>query len=273
MAPWALGATALFEICTALGLFHNAALGCAPLTLVTLLWAAKAFLEETQKCQCAVVWQSCESQDGAGPFADVGTVWSTCGSSCASRNDQTGGERRHDEKEREESKTKQLPFPVFIQGSTGCWLHTSHQHTALHGRTRGAVWDTWVCGHSLCSAGWAFVIVFFCCCCLFLSKGAPQAQERSLVSHLEEDTAELSAGCLLGSGRFGLAGPSSPVPAAGKRRQGNISPAVIGALRGHLGRWRHSQISGRCATEPPLQQCLGRRSRRQHLSGPGRARC
>lgn len=110
-------------------------------------------------------------------------------------------------------------------------------------------------------------------CCLFLSKGAPKAQERSLVSHLEEDTAELSAGCLLGSNRFGLAGPSSPVPAAGKRRQGNISPAVIGALRGHLGRWRHSQISGRCATEPPLQQCLGRRSRQQHLSGPGRARC
>lgn len=61
--------------------------------------------------------------------------------------------------------------------------------------------------------------------------------------------------------------------ATGKQRQGNIFPAVIRALRGHLGRWRHSQISGRCATEPPLQQCLGRRSRRQHLSGPGRARC
>lgn len=161
MAPGALGATALFEIRPALGLFHNAALGCAPLTLVTLLWAAKAFLEETQKCQCAVVWQSCESQDGAGPFADVGTVWSTCGSSCASHNDQTGGERRHNEREREESKSKQLPFPVFVQGSTGCWLHTSHQHTALHGRTRGAVWDTWVCGHCLCSAGWAFVAFFF----------------------------------------------------------------------------------------------------------------
>lgn len=44
----------------ALGLFHNAALGCAPLMLVTLLWAAKAFSEEPQKCQCTVVWQSCE---------------------------------------------------------------------------------------------------------------------------------------------------------------------------------------------------------------------
>lgn len=171
------------------------------------------------------------------------------------------------------AKANSSHFQCLFRGAraAGCTpatstLHCTGEHGVLCG-THGCV------GTACAQLAGLLLLSFFCCCCLFLSKGAPQAQERSLVSHLEEDTAELSAGCLLGSGRFGLAGPSSPVPAAGKRRQGNISPAVIRALRGHLGRWRHSQISGRCATEPPLQQCLGRRSRRQHLSGPGRARC